>query len=87
MPVNSNDPAVSAAIAAVAKSMGVTEGEALKILVAKGAQQIANSSGARGMVNSSSIHFQKSQPSLATHEASHASHILQQSTLKIKGQQ
>ena len=84
MPVNSNDPAVSAAIAAVAKSMGVTEGEALKLLVAKGAQQIANSTGARGMVNSSSIHFQKSQPSSYMREMIHT---LQHSTLKIKGQQ
>ena len=43
MSVNSNCPNVSAAVKAVAKAMNVSEGDALRVLVGRGAADVARS--------------------------------------------
>jgi len=82
MSVNSNDQNVSAAVKAVAQSMDVSEAEALKVLVAKGAEEMAKSLNAQAFAQGNSVHLGQSQGhKLLGHELTHT---IQQSTRTIQ---
>lgn len=82
MAVSSNDQNVAAAVKAVAKSMGVSEAEALKVLVAKGAETVAKSVGNQAMTQGRSVRMHKpAGKGLLGHELTHT---IQQSTRTIE---
>lgn len=77
-----NDPAVNTAIEAVAKKFGVSDVDALKILVGKGAENIAENSGARAFSTNSRIILPGGQSKATVgHELSH---VIQQNAAKIQ---
>ena len=75
------DPAVNSAIDAVAKKFGVSDLDALKILVGRGAENIEKSMGAQAYTQGSKIALPGgSEKSTLGHELSH---VIQQSAAKI----
>ncbi|WP_415920452.1 DUF4157 domain-containing protein [Tateyamaria sp. SN6-1] len=82
MAVNSNCQNVAAAVKAVAQSMGVSEADALKVLVSRGAKDYAQNMSARAFTQGSKVSFGAgAQTGALGHEVTHT---IQQSTRQIE---
>lgn len=73
------DPEVNEAVSKVAKQLGLTEMDALKVIVSAGAEKLAKDLGANAFAGGSDLRFQEQQAgkSLIGHELTHT---LQQTT-------
>jgi Domain of unknown function (DUF4157) len=82
-----NDATVNAALDEVAKKFGITRADALKVVVGQGLQQMTSNLGARAFTQGSDTTFSMAgDGSVRKVQAHELTHVIQQSTARLKSQ-